>query len=328
MYPEISIWLASLFIAGGLYFLAKSADWFVDGAAQFARLAGLSPLVVGMVIIGFGTSAPELCVSVLSGIGDHSDLSLGNAYGSSIFNIAFILGLVACIHPLKVKPQVVFFAVPLLTMISTFSCLMVGLGNGFSRRDGFVSLALFAILMPLYCWFDNRNAPPQKQEAAPLAINKPLMFAKLAGGLGVLVASSHVLVWGSVQVAKAMGVSELVIGLTIVAVGTSLPEVASAVASARKGENEFVLGNIIGSNFFNILAVVGLAGAISPFQNISKYILYRDMPVMIAVSLSIAYFGINWRAVRKEGVINRLEGCLWLLAMAAYFAVMLVQELK
>lgn len=330
MYPEIPIWLAAPMIAGGLFFLAKSADWFVDGAADFARFAGLSPLVVGMVVIGFGTSAPELCVSVLAGIGSHSDLSLGNAYGSSIFNIAFILGLAALIHPLKVKPQIVWFAVPLLVAISVFSCLLVGLGDGFSRRDGLLSLGVFALLMPLYCWFDSKTSP-QSDDAAYDTRHHPrmaTMLVKLFGGLAVLAASSHVLVWGSVQVAKAMGVSELVIGLTIVAIGTSLPEVASAVASARRGQNEFVLGNIIGSNFFNILAVVGLAGAISPFANISPYIVYRDMPVMVAASFSIALFGLNWRNFREPGVAGRKAGLAWLAAMAVYFTIMLIQELS
>ncbi|MBR1870784.1 MAG: calcium/sodium antiporter [Kiritimatiellae bacterium] len=328
MYPDIPIYLACLFVAGGLYLLAKSADWFVDGAAAFARWAGLSPLVVGMVVIGFGTSAPELCVSVLSGLSHHSDLSLGNAYGSSIFNIAFILGLAAVLRPLKVKPRVATVSSALLVAISLFSCMLVGEGEGFSRADGLLSLAVFAVLMPLYCWFDSKNNPPHatahreeaRERIAP-------MLASLFGGLAVLVASSHVLVWGSVQIAKAMGVSELVIGLTIVAVGTSLPEVASAVASARKGENEFVLGNIIGSNFFNTLAVVGLAGAISPFKHVSRYILLRDMPVMVAASATIFLFGFNFANPRKHGRIGRIKGVIWLATMAAYFAVMLWQEL-
>ena len=150
---------------------------------------------------------------------------------------------------------------------------------------------------------------------------------KLAGLAG-LVGSSHVLVWGAVDMARAIGVSELLIGLTIIAVGTSLPELASAVASARKGEHDFVLGNIIGSNLFNTLAVVGLAGAISPFRNVSPYILTRDLPTLVLLSLSIAVFGINFKNLRQPGRIGRTKGIIWLVAFAAYMGVMLYQECR
>ena len=147
-------------------------------------------------------------------------------------------------------------------------------------------------------------------------------------GLTFLVASSHALVWGCVDLAREMGVSELLIGLTIVAMGTSLPELASAVVSARKGEHEFVLGNIVGSNFFNTLAVVGLAGTISPFKNISPYLLVRDLPMMVFLSLLIAVFGCNYRRLREPKTIGRVAGAFWLLLFAAYMALMLWQEVK
>ena len=153
-------------------------------------------------------------------------------------------------------------------------------------------------------------------------------WIKLLVGLALLVGSSHVLVWGSVDIARALGVSELLIGLTIVAVGTSLPELASAVASARKGEHEFVLGNIVGSNLFNTLAVVGLAGTISPFKDTSPYILWRDLPVLIALSLSIAVFGFNWRNWRAAGTVTRAKGAIWLLVFLVYMGVMIAQELN
>ena len=145
-------------------------------------------------------------------------------------------------------------------------------------------------------------------------------------GLVGLVGSSHILVWGAVDMARAMGVSELLIGLTIVAAGTSLPELASAVVSARKGEHEFVLGNIIGSNLFNMLAVVGLAGSISPFKNISPYILTRDLPTLLLLSISIAVFGFNRKDFRRRGRIGRTAGVVWLVAFAVYLGVLLYQE--
>ena len=151
---------------------------------------------------------------------------------------------------------------------------------------------------------------------------------KVFVGLGVLIGSSHFLVWGAVDVARSLGISELIIGLTVLAVGTSLPELASAVAAARKGKHEFVLGNIIGSNFFNTLAVVGLAGGISPITEFSPYILTRDLPLMIGASVLVSVFGVNFGNLRKGGRIVRFEGALWTAAFAAYTLLMLYQEVK
>ncbi|MBQ6337790.1 MAG: calcium/sodium antiporter [Kiritimatiellae bacterium] len=348
MYPELPLWLSIVCVLGGFAVLAWSSDAFVDGASAVAKAFGVSPFIIGMVIIGFGTSAPELCVSALSGATGHSDLSLGNAYGSCIFNIAVILGVAALIKPLVVKPSVVFVAVPALVAIAALSCLLVTLGGGFSRMDGAILLGVFAVLLPAYCWFDQsqkkkadaddgrdtRGTPPG--EAAPRRFEAaadatiPLWKAWLLlfVGLAFLVGSSHVLVWGCVDLARKMGVSELLIGLTVVAVGTSLPELASAVASARKGEHEFVLGNIVGSNIFNTLAVVGLAGTISPFQNISPYLLTRDLPVMVLATVLIGVFGFNARAPREPKSVGRVAGGIWLLLFAVYMGLMLWQELK
>ena len=329
-YPDIALWLSLIFVLGGFALLAWSADAFVDGASALAKAFGVSPFVIGMVIIGFGTSAPELCVSALSGATGHSDLSLGNAYGSCIFNIAMILGVAALIRPLVVKPTVVFVAVPMLVAIACLSCLLVTLGGGFSRVDGAILLAAFAVLMPLYCWFDQSQRKKADADGALGERALPLWKAWLLlfVGLVLLMGSSHVLVWGCVDLAREMGVSELLIGLTIVAVGTSLPELASAIASARKGEHEFVLGNIVGSNLFNTLAVVGLAGTISPFKNISPYLLSRDLPTMVFMSLSIAVFGCNFRHPRESKAVGRVTGMVWLLLFAAYMALMLWQETK
>lgn len=329
MYTELSLWPALICVVAGLGLLAWSANVFVDSAGRIATALGVNPFIVGMVIIGFGTSAPELCVSALSGLSGHSDVSLGNAYGSCIFNIAAILGVSTLIRPIVVKPSVTFVAVPALVGISLFSCLLVGGKGGFTRLDGFWHLGLFAVLLPLYCWFDQRSNP--KEESAAPKTGECLTWrcwGALVAGLLILIGSSHVLVWGAVNVARSFGVSELMIGLTIIAVGTSLPELASAIVSARKGEDEFVLGNIIGSNFFNTLAVVGLAGFITPFQHISQYILCRDLPVMVLLSCSIAVFGVNPRRVRENGVVNRLEGVLWILAFIVYLGVMMSQEMK
>ena len=336
MYTDIPFWLSLVFMFGGLAALAWSSDFFVDGAAAVAKLLGISPFIIGMVIIGFGTSAPELCVSTMSGISGHANLSLGNAYGSCIFNIAMILGVATLIFPLVVKPSVSYVAGPGLAAISLFS--MWVLKDGIcSRAEAWALLGAFFVILPLYCWYDQRtkkegdlSAPPKEDEPAPRVW---VSLFKLVVGLGVLIGSSHFLVWGAVDFAKFCGVSDLVIGLTIVAAGTSLPELASAVASARRGEHEFVLGNIIGSNLFNTLAVVGLATVISPLMPgpngepaFSHYVLTRDLPLMTALSLSIMFFGINWKHPKWPGAIQRKEAWAWILVFVAYTLLMFYQE--
>ena len=330
MYGDIPFWLAALFVIGGLAALTWSSDFFIDGASALAKILGISPFIIGMVIIGFGTSAPELCVSAMSGISGHSNLSLGNAYGSCIFNILVILGVASLIHPIKVKPSITFVAVPCLVAISVFSWFLLKDGT-YSRLDAFLQLGLFAVLLPGYCWFDQQGKKKPSDDGASSPgrgkANAGIAMLKVLVGLGVLIGSSHFLVWGAVDIARVLGVSELMIGLTVLAVGTSLPELASAVAAARKGKHEFVLGNIIGSNFFNTLAVVGIAGGISPIGKFSPYILTRDLPLMIGASLLILFFGVNWSNFRKPGRIVKIEGALWVVAFIAYTALMIVQEM-
>ena len=339
MYSDVPFWLSLIFMLGGLVALAWSSDVFVDGAAAVARRLGISPFIIGMVIIGFGTSAPELCVSALSGASGHANLSLGNAYGSCIFNIAMILGVATLIFPLVVKPSVSFVAGPGLAIVSLFSMWI--LRDGICSRTEAVSLlGAFLVILPLYCWYDQKTkaagdlTEPAKKEEEPLP-KMSVALLKLVVGLGVLIGSSHFLVWGAVDFAKFCGVSDLVIGLTIVAAGTSLPELASAVASARRGEHEFVLGNIIGSNLFNTLAVVGLATSISPLlpgpngePAFSRYILTRDLPLMTALSLSILFFGLNWKHPKWPGAVQRKEAITWIAVFVGYTLLMFWQETR
>ena len=337
MYTDIPFWLSLVFMLGGLALLAWSSDVFVDGAAALAKALGISPFIIGMVIIGFGTSAPELCVSTMSGLSGHANLSLGNAYGSCIFNIAVILGVATLIFPLVVRPGVSFVAGPGLAAVSLFSMWILRDGIC-SRTEAWFFLGSFFVVLPLYCWYDQKTkkagdlSAPEAKEEKP-AQNVWVALVKVLVGLGALVGSSHILVWGSVDFAKFCGVSDLVIGLTIVAAGTSLPELASAVASARRGEHEFVLGNIIGSNLFNTLAVVGLATVISPLvpgphgePAFSRYILTRDLPLMTALSLTILLFGINWKHPKWPGAVQRKEAIVWIVVFVAYTLLMFYQE--
>lgn len=323
MYGDLPIWLSSLFILGGLVALAWSSDRFVTGAAALARLLGVSPFVVGMVVVGFGTSAPELLVSTFSGVSGHANLSLGNAYGSCFFNIVGILGVAALVRPFAVKPSVSYAAVPLLLALTglTFCLLRDG---ALSRVDALVLLGLFAVVMPLYCLFDSSEADEALDGTPSLKIASAVFWT--LAGLGVMVGASHILVWGCVDVARALGVSELLIGLTVVAIGTSLPELASAIAAARHDEPELVVGNIVGSNLFNMLAVVGIAGALSPTDSFSRYVLWRDLPLLALATLSIALFGFNRKFPRQAGKVTRAEGAVWAAAFFIYMTLTIIQE--
>ena len=333
MYPDVPFWLSILFLALGFAVLAWSSDVFVASSAAIARALGVSPFIVGMVIIGFGTSAPELCVSSLSGFSGHANLSIGNAYGSCVFNIAVILGVAALIAPIVVRPATAKVAGPGLAAITLFSLWLLRDGSC-ARPEALALLAAFFVIMPLYCWFDQKSKSGAAKagegaEAGPGG-SMAKHVAMLVVGLLALVGSAHVLVWGAVDLARAMHVSDLMIGLTVVAAGTSLPELASAVASARRGEHEFVLGNIVGSNLFNMLAVVGIATAISPVTpengGFSRYVLVRDLPILALLSASITVFGLNCRDRREPGRIGRAAAVLWLVVFVVYSAAVFYGE--
>lgn len=331
MYFDIPTWLSIAFIVGGLAALAWSSDCFVDGAAAMARLLGISPLIIGMVIIGFGTCAPEFFVSLFSGIGGHSNLSLGNAYGSCIFNIVGVLGVAALVAPIVVKPTLIRVGVPLTLAVTVMSWFIVG-DNSLSRKEALTLLAIFAVVMPAYCYYDQKNKGEENTldeaegKGVGEGISKWRIGFDLVVGLAVMVGASHLLVWGSVDIARVMGVSELVIGLTIVAIGTSVPELATAIASARKGESDLVLGNVVGSNLFNILCVVGTAGAFSPTGNFSRYVIIRDLPVLMLVTISLLIFGRKKGKQAIEGCLSRKVGALWVIVFLIYLALTIYQE--
>ncbi|MCI1069267.1 calcium/sodium antiporter, partial [Actinobacillus pleuropneumoniae] len=259
---------ASLAIVIGLILLVWSADKFVEGAASSARHFGMSPLLIGIVIVGFGTSAPEMLVSASSALKGASGIALGNAYGSNITNIALILGVTALIKPIIVASEVIKKELPMLILITLVSAYML-FDAQVTQIEAVILLIIFAVYMGWTIWVALRSkndtlAQTESLNEERLPIGKALFWVVI--GLLFLMASSQLLVWGAVEIAKYFGVSDLVIGLTIVAVGTSLPELASSIIAARKGESDLALGNIVGSNLFNTLAVVGIAGAIEPMQ--------------------------------------------------------------
>ena len=304
-------------IIGGLLLLIWSADRFVDGAAATARHFGMPQLLIGIVIIGFGTSAPEMIVSALSALNGNPGIALGNAYGSNITNIGLILGLTALVLPLAVNSQVLKQELPVLIFATALSAFLIMDGDVL-RLDAWILLGIFFIYMGWTIWTGLRNrddslvhdVKEELQEQEYMSLPKALMWVLI--GLALLMGSSQLLVWGAVEIARYFGVSDLVVGLTIVAVGTSLPELASSIAAARKNEVDLAVGNIIGSNLFNTLAVVGLAGAISPMY-VGQEVFTRDMPVMSVLTVLLLVFGFG-----KKGQINRIKGLILLLAYIGY----------
>ncbi|GAB3273392.1 calcium/sodium antiporter [Parahaliea aestuarii] len=302
----------------GLVLLVWSADRFVEGAASTARHFGMPSLLIGMVVVGFGTSAPEMVVSALASSQGNPGIALGNAYGSNITNIALILGVTALISPIVVHSQVLRRELPILVVVTALAAWQLWDG-AITRLDAIVLLGVFAGLMAWTIWQGLRKSTDalgsemeQELGVRAMPVNRALLW--LVAGLALLIVSSRILVWGAVEIAHGFGVSDLIIGLTIVAVGTSLPELASSIIAARKGEHDIALGNILGSNLFNTLAVVGIAGAIHPLA-VAPEVFTRDILVMAALTLSLFVLGYGFRG---PGRINRIDGAVLLACYLGY----------
>ena len=310
--------LFSISVGLGLILLIWSADRFVDGASNVARHFGMSPLLIGMVIIGFGTSAPEMVVSAISSFQGNPGIALGNAYGSNITNIGLILGITCLLMPITVHSRILRRELPILAMITVVSIGAL-IDLNISRFDAVVLLLIFGGVMSWTIKEGLKSGGDALDEEVSRELQKnkaPVKnsIALLVFGLILLIVSSRMLVYGAVGIASALGVSDVIIGLTVVAIGTSLPELASSVIAARKGEPDIALGNILGSNLFNTLAVVGIAGAIHPMA-VDREILYRDVGTMTVLTLSLFVFGFGFR---DQGKINRVEGGILLVAYIAY----------
>ncbi|WP_163557289.1 calcium/sodium antiporter [Halomonas sp. NO4] len=311
--------LPAMAVAAGLILLVWSAERFVDGAAATSQRLGLSPLLIGMLVIGFGTSAPELTVSALAAGQGNPGLALGNAYGSNIANIGLILGLVALLSPLAVHSSVVRRELPVLGAVTLLSALLMG-GGLIGRLEGVLLLALLAAFIGFSIFQARRGerdplADDTQESLAshPMSLKASLTWTLV--GLVLLIASSRLLVWGAVAIAEGFGVSDLIIGLTVVAVGTSLPELASSISALRRREHDLVLGNVVGSNLFNTLGVVGVAALITPIE-VAREVLLRDWTLMTAMTALMAVFAMGWRG--RPGRINRLEGVALLTLFVAY----------
>lgn len=321
----LSLALPVIALVAGFILLVWSADRFVDGAAATARHAGMPLLLVGLVVVGFGTSAPEMIISAISAYQGNPGLALGNAYGSNIANIALILGLTAVITPIAVSPKILRTELPVLAAITLLTFVMLW-NLSISRFDAVILLLAFAgvMLWWIMTGLRHRSSSPVAEvivasEIESMSLKSAIIW--LIVGLALLVLSSRLLVWGAVAIAHAFGVSDLIIGLTIVALGTSLPELASAIAATRKGAHDLVLGNVIGSNIFNTLAVVGIAGVIHPLD-IGAEVLYRDCLLMGLLTLVLFFSGVG-----RKYRISRSAGAGLLMVYMSYSGYLIMKVL-
>jgi len=303
--PTLLPWL---FLAGGIVGLAAGANWLVEGASRLALRFGISPMVVGLTIVGFGTSMPEFSVSVLAAARGSTDLSLGNAVGSNIMNLLLVLGVAAVVVPIHVVGGKKVLVRDLIFGLVPAAILLI------TARDGEISRATAALLLAVFITFIWVALTQTKKSDAKDIVVKGSPIRHLAVtviGIVILVAGSEMLVRGGVELARRFNVSEAVIGLTLVAFGTSLPELATSVTAVLKGESEIGVGNVLGSNVFNLGMVVGTAFFLKPGA-ISTFVVYQDIPILIASTIVVGLI------VLRDGRINRWEGALMLTIFTAY----------
>ena len=319
------MWLAVITVLIGLAILVWSADMFIDGATTLANSLGVPSFLIGVVILGLGTSAPEMVVSVLAALEGSPELALGNAYGSNIMNIALVLGTTALISPIIIHKSIVKRDLPLLLVITILAAWQLRDGQ-LSQSDGIILLLglaavlIFQIVMNLRSTRqeDKKIASKNNEHSENKDRQSAGIFRGLASliiGMSILILSSRAIVWGAVKLATFWGLSELIIGLTVVAVGTSLPELVASLSAARKGEHDMALGNIIGSNIFNTLGVVGLAALIAPISA-DPIILSRDVLAMALLTLLLVVLCVF--AYIKKRSFGRTSGAILLLFFIGY----------
>ncbi|HGF7538320.1 TPA: calcium/sodium antiporter [Vibrio cholerae] len=311
--------LASLAIIAGFALLVWSADKFVEGAAASANYGGMPPLLIGMLVVGFGTSAPEMVVSAMAAMDGNSALALGNAVGSNIVNITLILGVTAIIAPIAVHSSIIRKELPILLVVTLVIGAMLW-NHHISTLEAWALIGGFMLLIGWSIWSALRSKGDHLEQEMDDELSSQSMSLKssifwLITGLVLLIISSRILVWGAVEIAQQLGVSDLLIGLTIVALGTSLPELAASIVAARKGEHDIAVGNVVGSNMFNSLAVIGIAGTIEPIANIGAEVFWRDWTSMLFVTGLLLFTAARFG---KSQTISRSEGAVLLLCYLGY----------
>lgn len=307
----------------GFVLLIWGADRFIAGAAALAQDLGVPKLLVGLTVVGLGTSAPEMFVAGVAALQDKPGLAIGNAIGSNITNIALILGITALVTPLLVQNSVLKRELPVLSLVCVGAALLMSDGM-LTRTDGLVLAVALVVVLIWMARMARAGATTAMDDELTLDVPEQAPIGRAVlwtiVGLIALPVSSQILVWGAVNIANTFGISDLVIGLTIVALGTSLPELAASVAGALKGEPEIALGNVLGSNMFNLLVVLAMPALIAPGA-VEPAVLSRDLPVMLGLTALLYLMCVGWRGA---GRITRLEGGLLLVGFVGYTTILLI----
>ena len=310
-------------IVSGLLGLIWGADRFVTGSAGAARSLGIAPLIIGLTIVSIGTSAPEIIVAINASLKEAGGLAIGNAIGSNLANIGLVLGITALVAPLPTQKHLLLQESPILLVVTVIAGIT--LFDGFlSRTEGLLLLGLLVPVLGFTIFLKLRHLEPEEiKEEGEIVPDLPLKIACLwfVVGLAALLIGSEILVWGAKQVATQFGVSDLIIGLTIIAIGTSLPELAASVMSAMRGHHDIALGNIFGSNLFNIMAVMAMPGLIDQ-PKLGSEIFFRDYLAMLLITLLLISF-IAWvlfhsRQTARQPRVSRLGGIILLAFYCAY----------
>lgn len=305
--------IQGLLIVAGFLMLVKGADWFVSGSSGIASKFGIPQLVIGLTLVAMGTSAPEAAVSITAALKGSADITIGNVVGSNILNILIILGVSSVITTIAVAPSTVKYEIPYMIFITILLMVLGVTGNSVSRLDGVILWIAFLAYLGYLFWM----AAKKKEEVPDDTKDKPIwqLLISMIVGLLLILWGSNVTVDAATNIAKMIGISERFIGLTIVALGTSLPELFTSVAAAKKGNADIAIGNIVGSNIFNILFVVGSTALITPVTFASGFV----VDILIAIAASVLLF----LCVFKTKKLNRTAGILMLLGYAGYFAYLL-----
>ena len=311
----MNIFIAIALLIVGFVMLTKGADWFVDGSSALAFRLGIPQLVIGLTIVAMGTSAPEAAVSITSALKGNEGITVGNVVGSNIMNILLILGIASVIVPLAVQKSTRMIEIPYMIAITVLFGVLGYTGEMVTRVEGGILWIAFLIYLGYLLWMAKKgkedNEPDEKQKSLPVQLLMILV------GLVCIVLGSDFVVDGATEIAKVIGISERIIGLTIVAFGTSLPELVTSIAAARRGNADIAIGNIVGSNVFNILFVAGTSALISPIVFESKFVLDTAVATATAVLLLVC-------VCNKEGKLKRSGGIIMLAAYAAYFVKLLI----
>lgn len=316
--------LFSLAVIGGLIVLVWSADKFVSGAVSTALNLGMTPIMVGLTVVAFGTSAPELIVSATAALENAGNLAIGNAIGSNIANIALVLGLTALVSAIPIKDTILRLEFPILIVATLLATLLIWDAE-LNFLDGAGLLTILLVSLIALAKLQNKTASDFEELDEDEHLSPKKAYLILAFSIALLIASSQALVWGASGIARELGVSELIIGLTIVAIGTSLPELAASIASALKGHHDLALGNIVGSNLFNLLAVMAIPAMINPPQ-IDAKALHIDYGVMLALTAFLAIAAYTEKALGRQG-IGRLVGSALLLSYGGYMTYLYFQSM-